>query len=104
MLRQLLLGGAISLLNIAIHAAFMASVIRAAKFVVGFDRRYLQLRLMYTMVAAVGLLLIAHFLEVVVWAAAYKWLGVASTDSEVLYFSLVNYTTLGYGDITPVEN
>jgi hypothetical protein len=59
---------------------------------------------MVTMVAAVGLLLVAHFIEVAIWAVVYYFPGVASTDSALLYFALVNYTTLGYGDITPVES
>jgi hypothetical protein len=29
--------------------------------------------------------------------------GVAPADADVLYFAFVNYTTLGYGDVVPVE-
>jgi hypothetical protein len=28
---------------------------------------------------------------------------VAPANSDLLYFAFVNYTTLGYGDITPVQ-
>ncbi|MCA0918838.1 ion channel [Pseudooceanicola nanhaiensis] len=34
-----------------------------------------------------------------VWAAAYRWLGIFETLEESLYFSLVAFTTLGFGDI-----
>ena len=31
----------------------------------------------------------------------YATVGAAPADSDLLYFAFVNYTTLGYGDITP---
>ena len=34
-----------------------------------------------------------------VWALAYDLLGVFGTFEESLYFSIVTYTTLGYGDV-----
>lgn len=34
-----------------------------------------------------------------IWAAAYQQLGVFSTLEEAVYFSLVSYTTLGFGDV-----
>ena len=34
-----------------------------------------------------------------VWAAAYRQLGVFATLEEAVYFSLVCYTTLGFGDV-----
>jgi hypothetical protein len=47
--------------------------------------------------------MVAHTLEVFVWALAYAVVGAAPTGSDLLYFAFVNYTTLGYGDITPVR-
>lgn len=34
-----------------------------------------------------------------VWAVAYLWLGIFPTVEEAVYFSLVSFTTLGYGDV-----
>jgi len=48
-------------------------------------------------------LLLLHFVEIVIWAVAYLLLpGVTELVSfeQALYFSLVTFTTLGYGDIT----
>ncbi len=48
-------------------------------------------------------LLFLHMVEVIFWAAAYYALpGHAglSSFSESIYFSIVTFTTLGYGDIT----
>ena len=57
---------------------------------------------------------VAHTLEVWLWAVGYwvclHWLGVGSFGGEpisslqqMVYFSVVSYTTLGLGDIYPLE-
>jgi len=46
--------------------------------------------------------MVAHTVEVLIWALAYATVGAAPPGSDLLYFTFVNYTTLGYGDITPV--
>ena len=37
-----------------------------------------------------------------VWAAAYALTHAAPDGADLVYFAFVNYTTLGYGDVTPV--
>ena len=47
-----------------------------------------------------------HAVEIVVWAVAYQLLLPAhelASFEEVVYFSFVTFTTLGYGDITLSE-
>jgi len=61
------------------------------------------LRLIAVMITAVLILMVAHFAEVLVWAVGYAIVGVAPEGAELVYFAFVNYTTLGYGDITPLE-
>jgi len=58
---------------------------------------------MAVMVATAAALMVAHTLEVFVWAMAYAIVGAAPAGSDLLYFAFVNYTTLGYGDIMPVQ-
>lgn len=41
----------------------------------------------------------AHTVQVWIWAAVWINYGVLSDWNEAIYFSLVTYTTLGYGDI-----
>ena len=60
-------------------------------------------RLVSVMVAAVSILMIAHFAEVLVWSLSYAIAGAAPENADLIYFAFVNYTTLGYGDITPME-
>ena len=58
---------------------------------------------MGVMVATAVVLQVAHTLEVLVWALMYEVVQAAAPGSDALYFAFVNYTTLGYGDITPVR-
>jgi hypothetical protein len=54
------------------------------------------------MIATVSVLMLAHVSEVLVWAATYAMTDAAPDGAALVYFAFVNYTTLGYGDITPV--
>jgi polyferredoxin len=103
MLRQLLLGGIVSLSNIAFHATVMASVVGTARRALKWERRRPQVWLAAAMVVTVGILMAAHVAEVGVWGLAYGFLDVAPPGADALYFAFVNYTTLGYGDLVPVE-
>jgi hypothetical protein len=103
MLRQFLVGGAVSACNIAIHAIVMTAVVRAAQ-VAGATRTSRHwLRLIAVMIAAVSVLMVAHVGEVLVWSLAYAIVDAAPAGTDLVYFAFVNYTTLGYGDVTPVE-
>jgi hypothetical protein len=61
------------------------------------------LRLIAVMVTAVSLLMVAHFAEILVWALSYAIVGAAPEGADLVYFAFVNYTTLGYGDVIPLE-
>jgi hypothetical protein len=62
-----------------------------------------SLRLVAVMIATVSVLMAAHIAEVVVWSLAYMMVGAAPPGTDFIYFAFVNYTTLGYGDVTPIE-
>ena len=102
MLRQLLVGGVVSLGNIAVHAVVMAAVVGTARRALKWQRRQRQAWLIAVMVATVGVLLIAHVVEVLAWAFTYAIVGASPPGTDILYFAFVNYTTLGYGDVVPV--
>ena len=104
MFRQLLVGGTVSVLNIAVHALVMMIVVRVAQAKGAQTASYPSLILMAVMIPTVSILMIAHGLEVMVWSLAYLVVGAAPPGADLVYFAFVNYTTLGYGDVTPVEN
>jgi hypothetical protein len=104
MLRQILVGGAVSVCNIAVHAAAMMLVVGAARAA---NARYAdkpRVRLAGVMIATVVMLMIAHVLEVAVWALTYEIFEVGPAGNSFFYFAFVNFTTLGYGDIVPVPS
>jgi len=103
MLRQLLVGVAVSACNIAIHAFLMAAVIWAARIAGAITTSRPSLRLITVMIATVSFLMAAHLAEILVWSLAYAMVGAAPKGTGLIYFAFVNYTTLGYGDVTPVE-
>jgi hypothetical protein len=47
--------------------------------------------------------MVTHSLEVIVWSLTYSIVGAAPADANLVDFAFVNYTTLGYGDVLPVE-
>lgn len=49
------------------------------------------------------IMFIASFVEVLAWAFTFMALGTISDIEEAIYFSIVTFTTLGYGDITLSE-
>ena len=103
MMRQYLVGAAATVCNIAIHAFVMAVVIRVTRIADELATSHQTLRLIAVMIAAVTVLMIAHFAEVLVWSLIYVITRAAPAGTDLVYFTFVNYTTLGYGDVTPVE-
>ena len=109
MWRQLLVGSAVSICNITIHALVMATVVEMSARIAGARdtvRRSLRLTtvmIVTVSIATVPILTAAHYSEVMVWSLAYAIIDAAPTGAEPVYLAFVNYTTLGYGDVIPVE-
>ena len=103
MLRQILLGGGVSVVNIAIHVVTMVTIIQGGRKVVAYGQAWPIARVVNAMVGTVVLLMLAHVAEVLVWSLAYAVADVAPEGTDLLYFAFVNYTTLGYGDVVPAE-
>jgi hypothetical protein len=101
---QLAAGGAVSLLNFAIHAVVTALVVvatRHADKVTSESRMFVRLAvfLTVTMVA----LMIAHVVEIAVWAGYYRFNRLSLNNATYFEFAFENYTALGYGDALPVD-
>jgi hypothetical protein len=103
MLRQFLVGGGVSVINIAIHALVMTTVVRVARVRGGQNKSHSSVLLMVVMIPTVSILMITHTFEVLVWSLAYSTVNAAPAGVDLIYFAFVNYTTLGYGDVLPLE-
>jgi len=101
MLYHVALGSALMAMTTVVHAgctALALSVLRqprAASW--GLRSRTSEAMLVAGVVVA---LFMASLLEATIWGATYLQLGALSTFEEALYFSIVTFTTLGYGDVT----
>jgi hypothetical protein len=105
MIAQLLVGAAASLLNIAIHAVWTVHLDHAVRrFWTRRPHHAFLLHRVMLMMGTVAVLMAAHTLEVVVWAATYAAVGAVPGGASRVYFAFVNYTTLGYGDVLPVAD
>ena len=102
MLRQLLVGAGVSTCNIVVHALVMTVVVRVTR-AVGSGHVYPWLLVIFVMIAVVSILMLAHTSEVIVWSLTYATANAAPVGADLVYFAFVNYTTLGYGDVIPVE-
>src|SRR6195256_279238 len=102
MAAQFLVGSIVTVINIMIHALVTVGAVGIARWAGLRHTEQPRLHLMAVMVAVAAALMVAHTLEVLVWALAYAIVGAAPEGSDLLYFAFVNYTTLGYGDITPM--
>lgn len=99
MILQLLVGSCVTAFNIVIHALFTVTTIRVARASTGIHP---WRHLIGVMIATVLVLMATHMAEVAVWSVAYGIVNAAPEGTDLFYFAFVNYTTLGYGDITPV--
>ncbi|MGX1322730.1 hypothetical protein AB7M17_006183 [Bradyrhizobium sp. USDA 377] len=102
MLLQVLVSALVSAINIGIHALATVGAVSIARAAGSRRSGGPRLHLMGVMVATAAALSVAHTLEVLVWVCTYWFVQAAPPGSDLLYFVFVNYTTLGYGDITPV--
>jgi len=88
MLLQFLIGCIVSVINIMIHALVTVGAVGIARSAGLRHTERPRLHLMLVMVGTAAALMVAHTLEVFVWALAYAVVGAAPA---------------GYGDITPVQ-
>ena len=102
MVYQLVIGSGLLLTTTLVHALFTS--LAAWAFVGRGRTQRWHLNWGWGRFAALGSLVIMMFvaslIEAWLWAVTYVAVGALSSLEPALYFSIVTYTTLGYGDIT----
>lgn len=96
-LLPLFLGLGLLAVCVVIHAVLVALLFRwfHHRLPAGFP----FLRAAWILVQVAWWTVLAHLLEVGVWALTYVKIGVLPDLDTAVYFSLVTYTTVGYGDV-----
>jgi hypothetical protein len=100
----LLVGAALVVLTVLMHGYGSMALLRMLlAHHVGEDGKLLPSRAQLAVIlTALGLLLL-HWFQILLWAVAYRLLTPVEpigTLEQAIYFSIVTFTTLGYGDIT----
>ena len=101
MITQLMIGSATILATMAVLIAFVGlsmPMLRSLENTVsmkGFPRR----RFFVVLSGTVLLILAANTLCVWIWALLFRFLAVFASLEEAVYFSMVSFTTVGYGDV-----
>ena len=87
--------------TVLIHAAFTAGIIVWLRSLATHHwSRRSAARRAAVLATLVFLLSFAGYLESGLWAGFYVMVDALPTFEDAIYFSLVTFTTLGYGDIT----
>jgi len=91
------------LLSIIIHAIATRFIVFIIKRKSKLTHKIYSIRTIWLSVY-ITLLLVASIFESLIWALTYLYKGTFSQLTDALYFSIVTFTTLGYGDIVLNEH
>jgi len=102
MFRQLLFALALASMTVVLHAVGTVHIVIPATGILrpsaAAANRH---RPVWALTRLATLLLILHLVEMGVWSVAYTAASVFPDFETALYFSLMSYTTVGYGDVLP---
>ena len=104
MLGHLIFGSILISVTISLHAVFVTAAIRGIEWIDTLLKRPPGfVAKTFIMIAATAWLMASHIIGVGLWASLFVTIGAISELEPAVYFSLVTFTTLGYGDITLTE-
>ena len=101
---NILIGCVLLIATTVVHASAM--VIGLREFRVARKRGWAERTIGGRAIAVsflVVLMFLASVVEAIMWAVTYLLLGAIKGTEQAMYFSMVTYTTLGYGDVLPVS-
>ena len=96
----LLLALLTTLITIGVHAVALGATVQFIRREYQIRRAGVEFWTDVAIVAGVTLLaLIAHLVEIAIWAVLYRACGEFTGLALAFYHSAMNYTSLGYGDV-----
>lgn len=99
--RQILFGTALLSICAVLHVLLVS---KAMVTIAELSKKVKNLRHNWRMPLFVGstfaIVVFSHTIQVWIWAIAFRWQDAIPDWASSVYFSMVTYTTLGYGDIT----
>ncbi|MEM1073683.1 MAG: ion channel [Pseudomonadota bacterium] len=97
---QILSGSAILVVCTLIHIGFEVWIVRRMRRSRHVGRSATAVESFVICSGVVFCLLISHTVQLYIWAVSIWLLGALPWYEEPIYFALVTYTTVGYGDVT----
>jgi hypothetical protein len=104
MLGEMVIG---TLVNIAVILVHLAATFLLVSFVRPLAHRlasFPRMRLTLALLVTSSVLLIAHLVEVSLWAGVFLYRELVPTLEAAFYSAFVGYTTLGFGDLQQGEH
>jgi hypothetical protein len=103
MLINILIAAFIIVVTVVIHAGAMILALRGIRKKVDGWRQRLGHMYFYQVGGVVLVMFLASLIEVLVWSGTYLLLDAVHGIEQAFYFSMVTFTTLGYGDVVLEE-
>lgn len=103
MLIRLLQGGMLLALTVAIHAVVLSAMLSRLNKRYGDNIPLSFSTYSWVLVRIAAVTVLAHLLEIAMWAGYYTWKDALPSLEASFYFSSVTYATIGYGDIVLPE-
>ncbi|WP_394691428.1 potassium channel family protein [Hoeflea sp.] len=101
MIVELVIGTLTIIASMAIMVGFILIVLRLVRNAEDnyADHRLTLWQFFMLLSGTVALVLVTNTICVWLWAGLFRGLGVFATLEEAVYFSMVSFTTVGYGDV-----
>lgn len=100
-IKQLVVGGFLIAATVTVQTLFFGgAILLLNKFGTTLSKPPFVRKTIVGLIALVLWLMAGHSVGAWLWAATFKMVGAFEALEPALYFSLVTFTTLGYGDIT----
>ncbi len=101
MIVQLAIGALIITLNAVLQAElFNAFGRRLEKLIISLRHRFQRFANTAAIVVGVLFVMMVHSVQVWIWAMTFRTVGAFAEMEPALYFSLVSFSTVGFGEIT----
>ena len=99
MLVNMTIAALLMVITTIVHASGMLLVVRVVLLKEEKSASRKRLMHLYSVAGVVLLMFLISVIEVLAWSLTYLWLGALESLEKATYFSMVTFTTLGYGEI-----